>query len=70
MLDLSSEKIIAGECAVPGIIALIGAFKDKNYLNKLNLNSESRVLLFGCEGLTDKDMYNKLLNEGLKKIQV
>ena len=65
---LSSEKIIAGECAVPGVIALIGAFKDKNYLNKLNLNSESRVLLFGCEGLTDKDMYSKLLNEGLKKI--
>ena len=67
---LSSEKIIAGECAVPGVIALISAFKDKNYLNKLNLNSESRVLLFGCEGLTDKDMYSKLLNEGLKKIQV
>lgn len=65
---LSNEKIIAGECAVPGVIALISTFKNKNYLNKLNLNSESRVLLFGCEGLTDKDMYNKLLNEGLKKI--
>jgi len=65
---LSDEKIIAGECAVPGLIALISAFKNKNYLSKLNLNSESKVLLFGCEGLTDKDMYNKLLHEGLKKI--
>jgi len=65
---LSNEKIIAGECAVPGVIALIGAYNNKDYLNKLNLNSDSKVLLFGCEGLTDKSMYEKLLDEGLKKI--
>jgi len=65
---LSDEKIIAGECAVPGVIALISAFKNKKYYKKLNFNSESKVLLFGCEGLTDIDMYNKLLNEGFKKI--
>jgi diaminopropionate ammonia-lyase len=65
---LSNEKIIAGECAVPGIIALIGAFNNKDYLNRLELNSDSKVLLFGCEGLTDKAMYKKLLDDGLKKI--
>ena len=65
---LSNEKIIAGECAVPGIIALIGLFKDKKNLYKLNLNSNSKILLFGCEGLTDDAMYKKLLNDGLKKI--
>ena len=65
---LSNEKIIAGECAVPGIIALIGLFKNKKYLNKLTLNSKSKVLLFGCEGLTDEVMYKKLLDDGLKKI--
>ena len=65
---LSDEKIIAGECAVPGIIALIGLFKDKEYLNKLNLNSKSKILLFGCEGLTDTEMYKKLLDDGLRKI--
>ena len=65
---LSNEKIIAGECAVPGIIALIGLYKKKEYLNKLNLNSKSKILLFGCEGLTDEAMYKKLLDEGLKKI--
>ena len=32
------------------------------------LNSNSKVLVFGCEGSTDKEMYQKLLNEGLKKI--
>jgi len=65
---LSEEKIIAGECAVPGIIALIGLCKNKEYLNKLSLNSSSKVLLFGCEGLTDTAMYEKLLDDGLKKI--
>ena len=66
---LSNEEIIAGECAVPGIIALIGLFKNKDYLNKLNLNSNSKILLFGCEGLTDEAMYKKLLDDGLKKIK-
>ena len=65
---LSDKKIIAGECAVPGIIALISVFKNKDYLNKLELNSNSKILLFGCEGLTDNKMYQKLLIEGLKKI--
>ena len=65
---LSDEKIIGGECAVPGIIALIGSFNNKEYLDKLKLNSESNVLLFGCEGLTDDAMYQKLLNDGLQKI--
>tara|TARA_B100000945_G_scaffold299259_1_gene279758 strand:- start:486 stop:1628 length:1143 start_codon:yes stop_codon:yes gene_type:complete len=65
---LSNEKIIAGECAVPGIIALISLFKNKDYINKLDLKSDSKILLFGCEGLTDKEMYKKLLEDGLKKI--
>jgi diaminopropionate ammonia-lyase len=68
--QLSNENIIAGECAVPGVIALIGAFNNKDYLNKLKLNSNSKILLFGCEGLTDKAMYEKLLDDGLKKIKI
>ena len=64
----SDEKIIGGECAVPGLIALIGSFNNKEYLDKLELNSQSNVVLFGCEGLTDKDMYEKLLSDGLQKI--
>ena len=65
---LSNEKIIGGECAVPGIIALIGSFNNKEYLDKLGLNEQSNVLLFGCEGLTDNAMYQKLLSDGLQKI--
>jgi diaminopropionate ammonia-lyase len=65
---LSDEKIIGGECAVPGVIALIGSFNNKEYLDKLELNEQSSVLLFGCEGLTDNAMYQKLLSDGLQKI--
>ena len=65
---LSEEKIVGGECAVPGVIALIGSFNNKEYLDKLKLNTKSNVLLFGCEGLTDKTMYQKLLSDGLQKI--
>ena len=65
---LSDKKIIGGECAVPGIIALIGSFNNKKYLDKLKLDTKSNVLLFGCEGLTDKEMYQKLLSDGLQKI--
>jgi diaminopropionate ammonia-lyase len=64
---LSEEKIIGGECAVPGVIALIGSFNNKEYLDRLKLNSKSNVLLFGCEGLTDNAMYQKLLSDGLQK---
>jgi len=65
---LSNEKIVGGECAVPGVIALIGSFNNKEYLDKLKLNLESNVLLFGCEGLTDDAMYQELLKDGLQKI--
>ena len=61
---LSDQKITAGECGVPGIIALISAFKNKDCLNKLELNSNSKVLVFGCEGSTDKEMSQILLYEG------
>ena len=67
---LSNKKIVAGECAVPGIIALIGLFKNKEYFNKLSLNSNSKILVFGCEGLTDLAMYKKLLDDGLDKIKL
>ena len=67
--EFSNEEIIAGECGVPGVISLISAMKDKNICQKLNLNSQSNVLLIGCEGLTDYEMYNKLLKEGLKALK-
>ena len=62
--EFSNKEIVAGECGVPGIISLISANKDKNICEELKLNSQSNILLIGCEGLTDFKMYNKLLEEG------
>ena len=59
----SDEKIIGGECSTPGIISLVGLCNDSNIKKKINLNENSNVLIFGCEGDADEELYQKLLNE-------
>ena len=61
--SFSDEKIIAGENSAPGVISLITACEDETIRNKLDLNEKSNVLVFGCEGDTDKKMYKKLINQ-------
>jgi len=61
--NFSDEKIIAGENSAPGVISLIASCNDEKIKNKINLNSNSNVLLIGCEGDTDKEMYQKLLKQ-------
>jgi diaminopropionate ammonia-lyase len=61
--SFSNKKIIAGENSAPGVISLITACEDENIRNKLDLNEKSNVLVFGCEGDTDKKMYKKLINQ-------
>jgi len=60
--QFSDEKIIGGECSTPGIISLIGLCNDKKIKKSINLNEESNVLVFGCEGDADEELYQKLLN--------
>jgi len=67
--EFSKNKIIAGECGVPGIISLISLMKDQEKIKDIGINKNSKILLIGCEGLTDQKMYDQLLNEGLRKIQ-
>ena len=61
--SFSDEKIIAGENSAPGIISLIASCEDQKIKDKLGLNINSNVLVFGCEGDTDKTMYQKLINQ-------
>jgi len=60
---LSEEKIIGGECSTPGIISLIGLNNNPKTRSKINLNKNSNVLLIGCEGDADEELYQKLLNQ-------
>ena len=62
------DKVIAGECATPGIISLIAASEDKKIKDKLELNEKSNILLMGCEGDADENLYKELLNEGIKQL--
>ena len=64
----SKNKIEAGECATPGIIALKGIYFNQKLKNKIKLNKNSKVLIFGCEGATDKQMYKKLLKLSRKLV--
>ena len=61
--SFSEEKIIAGENSAPGVISLIVSCENNKIREKLNLNSNSNILIIGCEGDTDKEMYQKLINQ-------
>ena len=61
--SFSEEKIIAGENSAPGIIGLITSCADDKIKEKLRLNSKSNILVIGCEGDTDKVMYQKLISQ-------
>ncbi len=61
--SFSDEKIIAGENSAPGVISLITSCEDHNIKENLQLNKKSNILVIGCEGDTDKEMYKKLINQ-------
>ena len=61
--SFSDQSIIAGENSAPGVISLIASCEDENIKQNLNLNQSSNVLVIGCEGDTDQEMYQKLINQ-------
>ena len=61
--SVSDEKINAGENSAPGVISLIASCEDEKIKNKIQLNKKSNILLIGCEGDTDQEMYQKLVNQ-------
>ena len=61
--NFSDEKIIGGECSTPGIASLVGLINNPKTRETINLNEDSCVLLFGCEGDADEELYQKLLAE-------
>jgi diaminopropionate ammonia-lyase len=55
-------EIEAGECAVPGVVALIAACADPALRERIDLDRGSRVLVLGCEGATDPEIYRALID--------
>ena len=65
---LSDVSIVGGECSTPGVTSLISCCNNKETKSALEINKNSNILLIGCEGSTDIELYQKLLNEGKKLI--
>ena len=61
--SLSNKKIVAGENSAPGVISLIASCEDEKIKEKIKLNENSNILIIGCEGDTDQEMYQKLINQ-------
>lgn len=56
-------RIVAGESAVPGLIGLVGVAGDPALRAAVGLDAASRVLLLGCEGATDPEIYRAMVGE-------
>ncbi|MET4805415.1 diaminopropionate ammonia-lyase [Limibacillus sp. MBR-115] len=59
--EAGGGTIEAGESAVPGLVALVAACRDRDLRRSLGLDDTSRVLVFGCEGATDPAIYQQIL---------
>ena len=64
----ADEKIVGGECSAPGVISLIASCNNDDVKKKLDINMNSNILLIGCEGNADENLYNNLLSEGINQI--
>ena len=58
----NDPPIIAGESAIAGLAALIGACMHLELKTALGLNENSRILLIGSEGATDPKIYSEIMN--------
>ena len=65
---VSDISIEGGECSTPGIISLISCCNNDETKSTLEINENSNILLIGCEGSADIELYQKLLSEGKKLI--
>ena len=60
-LAARTPPIVAGESAVAGLAALFLAAREPFARTALGLDESSRVLIFGTEGATDPEVYEKLV---------
>ena len=61
--EFCDEKIVGGECSTPGIISIIGLCNNEDDKKEIKLNKNSNVLIIGCEGDADENLYHELLNK-------
>ena len=62
------SAIVAGESAIAGLAGLIGAIGNEQLAREMDLNSKSRVLVFGTEGATDPEVFEALVGRSAEDI--
>jgi diaminopropionate ammonia-lyase len=61
LLARRTPPVVAGESAVAGLAGLLLAAQEPYARAALGLGPDSRVLLFGTEGATDPEVYDRLV---------
>jgi diaminopropionate ammonia-lyase len=61
--EASGERIVLGESGVPGLLGLLAGAASAEARDALGLDETSRVLLIGCEGATDPEIYERIVGE-------
>ena len=62
------NKIIAGESAVAGLAAVLASANSVELREKLALDQNSRVLIFGSEGATDPELYAQIVGQSAEEV--
>ena len=63
-----NKTIVGGECSTPGIISLISTCENDFVKKELEINENSNILIIGCEGDADVELYEKLLSKGISQL--
>ena len=63
MRDLAALHVVGGESGVAGLAGLFKAAENPGMRRALGLDAASRVLLYGTEGATDREVYIELVGK-------
>ena len=55
--------VVSGESAAGGMGVMLQAASDEGLRTSLGLGPDSQVVLFGCEGATDPEIYERIVGE-------
>ncbi|WP_050465337.1 diaminopropionate ammonia-lyase [Herbaspirillum autotrophicum] len=61
--------VVAGESAVAGLAGCLGALADADIARQLGLDAGSRILVFGSEGATDPDLYQRIVGRSAADVK-
>jgi diaminopropionate ammonia-lyase len=64
----ADDAVVAGESAVAGLAGFLLASADAEARGRLGLRSDSRILVFGTEGATDPELYQKIVGRSAQAV--